>query len=166
MFRCGFNLAFCKLVLATLDSTRSVVCAGKLASRSFKETRGTRKGAVESPHQFNVYIDGLRHWLEEEHPRLCKLMGCIIAVLLYADDAALPADSAEDLQIAASIAETFFNDSQLFVSTSKTFLTVFHNKTDQGVTYRNDSVQIDGMKSTCVSMVSASRRCQPSNTYV
>ena len=41
-------------------------------------------------------------------------MGCTIAILLYADDAAIPADSIEDLKLAARIAEEFFNDSQLY----------------------------------------------------
>ena len=62
-----------------------------------------------------MYIAGLRARLEGEHPRLCTMLGCIIAVLLYADDAAIPADSVEDLQLAAAIAERFFNDSQLYV---------------------------------------------------
>jgi hypothetical protein len=72
-------------------------------------------------------------------------MGCIIAVLLYADDAAIPADSLEDLQLAASIAEQFFNESQLYISTPKTFVTIFHTVADEGVTYQGDTAYVDGV---------------------
>jgi len=145
MFQCGVSLGFCRIVLSMLDSTRSAACVGKKISRWFKETRGTREGAVESPHMFNMYIAGLRGRLEQEHPRLCTLMGCIIAVLLYADDAAIPADSLEDLQLAASIAEQFFNESQLYISTPKTFVTIFHTVADEGVTYQGDTAYVDGV---------------------
>ena len=94
---------------------------------------------------FNMYIAGLRQRLESEHPRLCTMMGCIIAILLYADDAAIPADSIDDLRSAAEIAERFFNDSQLYVSTPKTFLTVFHASADDGVKYEGDLVTVDNV---------------------
>ena len=52
----------------------------------------------------------------------------IIAVLLYADDAALPADSIEDLALSTRILEDFCNEYRLFVSVPKSFITVFHHK--------------------------------------
>ena len=58
--------------------------SGTLISRPFRETCGTREDALESPHLFNAYIDDLRDGLEAEHPNLCRLMGCMIAVLLIA----------------------------------------------------------------------------------
>ena len=64
-----------------------------------------REGAVESPHAFNMYINDLRQHLETMHPQLCRLMGVIVAVILYADDAALPADSIEDLMLSAAVFE-------------------------------------------------------------
>ena len=94
---CGLGLGLCRLILCILDMSCSVVCLCRLASKAFNEQVGVREGAVESPHQFNMYIGDLRRCLEEEHPNICRLLGVIIAALLYADDAALPADSAEDL---------------------------------------------------------------------
>eukprot|EP00973_Karenia_brevis_P019613 2690397-Karenia_brevis.AAC.1 len=99
----------------------SMVGAGKLVSEMFQETKGTREGAVESPHLFNAYIDSLRLRLESQHPHLYQLLFMTIAVLLYADDAALPADSADDLETSARIAEDFFNEHHLFISASKTY---------------------------------------------
>ena len=113
MFSCGINLALCKLFLAIFDATEAFVCTGKWISRPFNETRGVREGAVESPHAFNMYIGVLRDKLQAAHPRLCKMAHLIIAVLLYADDAALPADTEEDLQLSASIFEDFCNEHEL-----------------------------------------------------
>ena len=146
MFHCGLGLGLCRMMLAILDVTSSIVCIGKFVSSSFKETLGVREGSVESPHCFNMYVDGLRSRLESAHPRLCRLMGVIVAILLYADDAALPADSAEDLQLLATLFEEFCNEHRLFIATPKTFVTVFHSSTDHGVTYQDDAVVVDGQR--------------------
>eukprot|EP00973_Karenia_brevis_P018583 2548672-Karenia_brevis.AAC.1 len=63
----------------------------------------------------------------------------VISILLYADDAALPADTPEDLQLSASIFEGFCNEHELFIAVPKTFLTVFHSKMDPDVQYRDKS---------------------------
>ena len=128
------------MMLAIFDVTMSMPCMGNVVGESFKETLGTREGAVESPHLFNIYICDLRRQLEEQHPRLCKLMHITIAVLLYADDAALPADSAEDLIFSTKIFEEFCNDMHLYIATSKTFITVFSEESDAGVVYDDSSV--------------------------
>ena len=121
-----------------------MVCLRRLVSNAFKDKLGVREGAVESPHQFNMYIDDLKDLLETEHPNLCKMAGVILAVLLYADDAALPADSVEDLPKSAGIVERYFNDRRLFISTPKSFITVFHDPADTQVCYNNDQVFVDG----------------------
>ena len=69
-----------------------------------------------------------------------------MAVLLYADDAALPADSAEDLQPLASPFEDFCDDNRLFIATSKTFVTVFHAASDRHVVYHDGSVSVDNVR--------------------
>ena len=104
-----------------------------------------REGAVESPHAFNMYVGDLRQKIEAAHPRLCKLMGVIVAVILYADDAAIPADSPEDLQLAADIFQDFCNSHRLFIATSKTFVTVFHPVGDTGVVFQDGQVFVDGV---------------------
>ena len=68
----------------------------------------------------------------------------VLAVVLYADDAAIPADSAEDLQLAAAILEEFCNEHRLFVATPKTFVTVFHPPDDEHVLYGGKCVFVDG----------------------
>ena len=65
-------------------------------------------------------------------------------MLLYADDAALPADSVEDLQLAAQILEAFCNRHRLFIAVPKTYVTVFHNSDDTSVVYDGRRVFADG----------------------
>ena len=75
-----------------------------------------------------------------------------MAVWLYADVAALPADSLDDFRLAVEIFEQFCNDMKLFMATSKTYVTVFHSEEGKGVIYLNASVWVDGLKvtvSTC-----------------
>ena len=119
LFTCGLGIGYCRLALAIFDATTSIVCIGRLLGRPFRETLGVREGGVESPHQFNAFIDPLRARLEGEHPRLCRLYDVTIAVLMYADDAALPADSVEDLILTARIVEDFCNDNRLFIAVPK-----------------------------------------------
>eukprot|EP00973_Karenia_brevis_P032964 4549803-Karenia_brevis.AAC.1 len=63
---------------------------------------------------------------------------------MYADDAAIPADSASDLQLAAAIFEEFCNSHHLFISIPKTYVTVFHAPDDLDVRYENNQVWVDG----------------------
>ena len=132
------------MALAIFDSTCSVICLGRFISKAFLEQLGVREGAVESPHQFNMYISSLRQCLEEEHNNRCRMLGVIISVLLYADDAALPADTPEALQKSAEIFERFCNDHRLYISTPKSFITVFHDVTDTQVQYHDGHVYVDG----------------------
>ena len=74
------------------------------------------------------------------------MFGIIIAVVLYVDDAALPPDSLEDLQLAVDIFEEFCNDYQLSIAVSQTFPMVFHHESDTGVRYEGNSVWVDGSR--------------------
>ena len=67
-----------------------------------------------------------------------------IAIILFADDAALPADSVEDLAISLSIFEEFCRESRLTIAVNKSFVIVFHDSGDAGVTYDNCKVFVDG----------------------
>jgi len=144
LLSCGFGLGICRMVLSMFDLTASAVCLGCLVGHRFAETLGVREGAVESPHFFNAYISDIRSRLEARHPHLCRLLHIIIPILLYADDAALPADSAADLQLSMQIFEEFCNDHHLYIATNKTYITVFHAPGDTGVTYCDQKVLVDG----------------------
>eukprot|EP00973_Karenia_brevis_P025510 3520567-Karenia_brevis.AAC.1 len=124
--------------------TVSIVKIGHLYGKPFKEVLGVREGGVESPYLFCAYIAELRAHLEMKHPRLCHLAHFAVAVILYADDAALPADSLDDLILSAQILEAFCNEMRLYISTAKTYVMIFHAGEDDGVSYEGDSCYVDG----------------------
>ena len=137
LVQCGLGLGICHLVSAIFRVTWSIVYLGKVLGKPFLEKLGVREGSVESPVLFSIYISELRHRLEAAHPRLCRMGHIIIAILLYADDAALPADTAEDLDLSVQILESFCNEMRLYISVDKTKLTVFHASNDPSVIYQH-----------------------------
>ena len=64
----------------------SIVRIARLLGKPFKDTPRVREGAVESPHAFDAYVNDVRTRLEALHPNLCRLMGVMVAIVLYADD--------------------------------------------------------------------------------
>ena len=91
-----------------------------------------------------MYVAPLRQKFLDEHSNLCRMIDVIVALVLYADDAAIPADSISDLQLSLDIFERFCNANRLYIAVSKTFLTVFHNENDKGVVHGNGGVWVDG----------------------
>eukprot|EP00973_Karenia_brevis_P036575 5042382-Karenia_brevis.AAC.1 len=146
MMKCGCCLGMCRLVLAIFDLTVGLPLVSNLLGNPFPESRGVREGAVESPHLFNMYMSDLRQHLERNHPRLCKLAWLTIAVILYADDAVLPADGPEDLQLLADLFQEFCNSNHLVIAVPKCFLMVFHSSIDSGVAYQSGKVFADGIE--------------------
>ena len=65
---------------------------------------------------------------------------------MYANDAALPADNVNDLVLSIRISEEFCNENRLFISVTKSFITVFHHVDDNGVSYKDDTVFVDGRR--------------------
>jgi len=69
------------------------------------------------------------------------------------------------LQLAASLFETFCNDHRLFISTPKSFVTVFHDADDTGMVYHNDSVWVDGAR-VQIQVYGATLNAAPSFKYL
>lgn len=132
--------------MAAFDLSCSILRLGKLIGKPFAEKLGVREGGVEPPYMFSIYISDIRHRLESLHPRLCKMLHLTVAILLYADDAALPADSLEDLALSVHIFEDFCNEMHLYISVNKTFLMIFHAASDPGIIYSGDRVCVDGVE--------------------
>ena len=65
---------------------------------------------------------------------------------MYADDAALPANNADDLQRSLLIFEKFCNENRLYISVPKSYITVFHSDSDDAVVYNHGEVWVDGVK--------------------
>ena len=90
------------------------------------------------------YMEPLRERLTSEHHRICKLLDVMIAILLYADDVALPADSIEDLIVSARILEEFCNDARLFISFPTASSQYSTTRKITGLSIGDGSVFVDG----------------------
>ena len=101
---------------------------------------------LNPPHLFNAYIDPLRRRLESENPCLCKLFGIALAIVLYADEAARPADDLASLQRSLDILVSYCNEHRLYISVPKSFITIFHAENDPSIEYRSGAVFVDGVK--------------------
>merc|ERR1711888_425040 len=91
-------------IMSFYDMGRACVRVGSKVSESFEVRVGLRQGCVMSPWLFNIYMDGV---VREVYSRV-NGMGVkmrvhgesewILSQLLFADDTALVAESAEQLQ--------------------------------------------------------------------
>ena len=93
-----------KGIMSFYDGSRACVRVGGTESECFGVNVGLRQGCVMSPWLFNVYMDGVvREVYSRTHGRGVKLRNesgneWVLSQLLFADDTALVADSAEQLQ--------------------------------------------------------------------
>ena len=91
-------------IMSFYDEARACVRVGNKVSESFEVKMGLRQGCVMSPWLFNMYMDGV---VREVYSRVdgmgVKMRGegdreWMLSQLLFADDTALVAESAEQLQ--------------------------------------------------------------------
>ena len=95
---------------------------------------GLREGAVLSPLLYTVFIDDLPARLKECAGVLVG--GQRIRCLLYADDIALVAESAADLQKMLDACQAFADESSFQFSMDKSNVVVFgHRETGDGPSY-------------------------------
>ena len=77
--------------------TRNCVIVGEEKTDFFDVDIGVRQGCVLSPILFSIYINGLAKEIENTGIGI-NILGRKIAILMYADDIVIVADTAEDLQ--------------------------------------------------------------------
>ena len=79
-----------------------------------------------SPCLFTLFINDLPGELERGGARGVELRELVVRILMYADDGALVAESAEDLQLMLEILRQYCSKWRLLVNVSKTEIVVFH----------------------------------------
>jgi hypothetical protein len=104
-------------------------------SETFEQFIGLRQGCVLSPFLFSFFIDDLPTWLGESQvkadgtvlgpARGVWLDDVLVRCLMYADDIALTAETAEDLQLMLDKLELFCDLWRLLVNIQKTEVVVF-----------------------------------------
>ena len=101
---------------------------------------GLKQGCPLSPLLFNIYINDIGSYLQDNGPGNLSIQGTNINHFLYADDLVLLAETKEGLQEHLNGLERFSKDKDLTVNTKKSVVMVFNNagrKCNQNFTYNN-----------------------------
>lgn len=122
-----------------------VRCPGGL-SEEVTSTIGVKQGCPLSPTLFGLYVDEISDFIDRGGGRGTSLSGFLIALLLYADDLILLADTQEGLQRHMDALGDFCTQRGLTVNLSKTKVMVFHTSRrvmrDTVVTFRGSPVEV------------------------
>lgn len=99
-------------------------------TEAFRCTAGVKQGCPASPLLFGLFIDELEAQLKanSDPSDAPKLLGTLMAILLFADDIALMSHSPSGLQHQLSILAHFCADRGLTVNVSKTKIVIFEPK--------------------------------------
>ncbi len=96
---------------------------------AFSSTCGVKQGDPLSPLLFGLFIDRVEKWLLQRLPDCgVKVGDSLVRLLLYADDLALMADKAVQLQQLLNALHQFCVEYQLEVNVDKTEIVVFGKK--------------------------------------
>ena len=131
MIRMHMGSRILRVVHNMYTSVESVVQLGVSYSDVLRQLVGLRQGCILSPSLFSLYISDLPKFLEarkgNERCEGVKLgEGQVVRVLMYADDLALVASSAEDLQRMLEALHDYAAKWHLIVNTLKTKAMVFN----------------------------------------
>jgi hypothetical protein len=122
-------------MFATLKSMYShVSCSVRMHGRlgpSFASHTGVKQGCPLSPVLFGLLIDAIEAYFSKHLPGVgVSIAHALVQVLLYADDLALCASSADDLAAMLRVLENFCKEVSMEVNTAKTEIVIFrHEKT-------------------------------------
>ena len=123
---CGLHGAALSTVQAMYESVRMQVrMRGKLGP-AFASDVGVKQGCPLSPLLFGILVDRLEPFLERRCPGAgARLATSLVRALLYADDIALAAESADGLRSMLQALEVFCTANSLFVNTNKSEVVIF-----------------------------------------
>jgi hypothetical protein len=101
-------------------------------SEEFSCNMGVRQGCPLSPFLFGVFVEMLHDKIMEKAPTIGAqldylLPQVVIALLMYADDIVLMAESPDHLQLLLDVLEEFCVEQQMVVNLQKTRIVVFND---------------------------------------
>ncbi|XP_063953897.1 uncharacterized protein LOC135153720 [Lytechinus pictus] len=108
------------------DANSKVLWEGR-ASNSILLEKGVRQGAILSPSLYTLFIDNLIKTLKEKGLG-CSFQGRYTGIIVLADDVALLASSAVELQEMLSVTHEYTKRWQYSINPSKSAVVVFNEK--------------------------------------
>ena len=112
---------------------------------AFRCTAGVKQGCPASPLLFGMYIDDIERLLREAEDQIDapRLLGTLIAILLFADDIALFSYSPRGLQAQLDIMQSFCLARGLKVNVAKTKVVVFEPRSSASPAFTYDGQIIE-----------------------
>ena len=137
----GFPTKICKLLHSLLPNIKFQIRHNSLLSPKFYTEVGTPQGDPLSPLLFSLFISDLPISLPTSSISISNVQ---ISSLLYADDTAILANSAENLQIALNSLLNYCNTNHLNVNIQKSKILIFHRGrlTQPILFYNNEPLEI------------------------
>ena len=135
-----------RILHSMYKSVKSVVKCGNDISDVINQLVGLRQGCVLSPCLFSLFIADLPSFLADEGCQGVPLHDTWVRVLLYADDGALTASSAADLQRMLDALWQYCRRWRMIVNVKKTEIVVFNRKKpsvrEYRFNYNNETITI------------------------
>ena len=123
LIKMGFPVRICKLLNFISSNLNMRVKNGETISEPFLSTNGLPQGNSLSPILFNLFIADLPLIFKGFGPNFLQRL---IKYLQYADDLAIIADSAEELQKFFDALNNYCKLNNLSINTNKTKVLIFH----------------------------------------
>ena len=96
---------------------------------------------------FSLYINGFAEFLEMRWAPVVSLANNLFSFLLFVDDTALVAKSAEELQTLLNLTESYLESKKLKLNASKTEIVIFQSRKPNGpqdysFTYKDEAIKV------------------------
>ena len=138
---------FARLIVGIYSSVGLVVRILGKVSRRILTRIGLKQGCPLSPTLFNVYINGIVDFFKEKSAPEVLISVSKICMLLFADDIALIAQSAKEMQTLLNIMEEYLDMKGLELNKKKTVIVVFRKggklRKDDEFRFKGDFIEIE-----------------------
>jgi exonuclease III len=147
-----------KMLFALASFYRIVTCKIKFAdgvSDTFDCNIGVRQGCPLSPFLFGVFVEILHDMIKQAAAAVGARIDCMegaltLALLMFADDVVLIAESAQGLQILLDVLHEFCQRYNMAVNLKKTKVVVYHTQwvptSDKNIVFKLNGQHIDVAK--------------------
>ncbi|KAK2709778.1 hypothetical protein QYM36_013447, partial [Artemia franciscana] len=127
-------------------STKAVVRVfGKGDSRIFEQTRGVKQGSALSPRLFGILVNDIVEFLEKRWAPTVELGNRMISAVLFADDMALEAKTARELQILIDLMAEYLESKKLRLNLGTMEIMIF-NKGGRRNLVENEKFRFKGQE--------------------
>ena len=135
-----------RIIRSIYEKTESCVLVGDEKTDYFGVEVGVREGCILSPTLFSIYINSMADEINQSGIGI-EVMGSRIAILLYADDIVLIAESAGELQRGMDIITRWGRKWQCIYNRSKSQVVVYGSRKERDVEWKLGGGKVDQVDS-------------------